>query len=309
MAKTKAQKARQARKGSNGAKSMPGVSGPGRGLDDNAFAYAKLLADPVSGALTHPVYPGGDSGYLFRAQSLVPLGAGVAQTGGVIKWTPGAMDSSAHEMQFGVTDTNSVALISGLFEAPGRTFLRDNASGYRCVAASARIYYPGTELNRSGRVHFGTCPDGLFTVGANLLVSDVQTVCQNSSRMPDDYVEVIWKPSDGDFMFYNPNSASSALERARMNSIVIAWSGAPVLTGITVEFTAVYEWQPQRGIGIMGATISKNPSANTFDNVIDWLIRNGETFARGVADHAPTAFAIAARGLNPQRRIAYRGGN
>lgn len=262
-------------------------------LDKQGQDYARLLRDPVRAPLCHPVYPGSGSGYLFRAQSLFQLAISPLETAGFVRWTPNGMDGPNNDVTYGSTATTS-ALATGSNTAPGKAFLQSNASSYRTVAASMRIYFNGTELNRSGRVHFGNVPDGVVIIGTTYGINGLQVLCEHSSRTPDDYVETIWLPKDGDFEFVDPIAAASKLERSRMNGLMTAFSGLSPGTGITVECTAVYEWQPQINLGISASNLDKNTTSNTFDNVVDFLLKNGETFARGVYDHAPTAFAMGA---------------
>lgn len=275
-------------------------------LDKQGQDYARLLRDPVRAPLCHPVYPGAGSGYLFRAQNLFSLALAPTETAGYVRWTPNGMDGPNNELAFGSTATGA-AIAANNNSAPGKAFLQANASSFRTVAASMRVYYNGSELNRSGRVHFGNVPDGVIVTGTNYSVSDLQILCEHSSRTPDDYVETIWLPKDGDFEFVDPTAAASKLERSRMNSLMTSFSGLSPASGVTVELTAVYEWQPKTNVGISASNLDKNTTGNTFDNVVDFLIKNGETFARGVYDHAPTAFAMGATVManRSSRRIMY----
>lgn len=65
------------------------------GLDKAASDYARLLVDPETAPLVHPIFAGGEGGYLFRAESTFSaLGTGAANTGGVFHWTPNAIGSN-----------------------------------------------------------------------------------------------------------------------------------------------------------------------------------------------------------------------
>jgi len=122
--------------------------GPVRGaLDAQAMAYAKLLSDPINAPLVHPVYAGGDGGYLMRFNTTLTMGKTPTGTASYLQWTPGAVGPNGVDLIVG-TDTTSAGTpvataIGGSAFSPGYLFLSSNASAFRTVAASMQVTYAG----------------------------------------------------------------------------------------------------------------------------------------------------------------------
>lgn len=267
-------------------------------LDKPAADYAALLADPCNAPLVHPVYAGGDSGFLFRAENFFTFGNTTGVTSGVIHWAPGYVNSTNTEL---VGQTFATSATSGVVqtfaESPGRGFLGTNARGARCVAACVKISFPGAESARSGRIHYGHTNAGLMDVGDTITADAVGQTLQNYSRTPTDTIEVVWKPGAGDTEFNDPSAAASATMRDRKQAITVAWAGLPAAVGLTFHFTAVYEWTPSYGLGVAHNSLGKNRSRNTLDNVVDTLIDRGFTFVRDMGAAAMGPMSGAALGM------------
>lgn len=262
-------------------KKSVGNTGPRKMLDGAATAYAKLLLDPCNAPVVHPIYPGGDAGYLFRAESFVTYAAAPGETSGYVHWTPGYNNASLTHLVYGAGNNPGVPLLAAAQTgAPGYPFLAANAKGVRCVAACMKVTYPGAEADRSGRVHYGLTTAGLIDAGNNYTVDSVAQALQHFSRTPSDTFEVVWKPSIADTEFNDPNESASPVIRDRKSSLTLAYAGLPQGAGITVHFTAVYEWTPANGIGIGHNALGKAQSVNTMDQVVDALIQGGFTFVR-----------------------------
>lgn len=264
-------------------------------LDSNAAAYARLLADPCAAPLVHPVYPGGDAGFLFRADSVGSIGGGATDTSGILHWVPGYVNSSNTELLIGAASgsgANITATASGI--GPGKAFLNANAFGARCVAACLKISYPGAESGRAGRLHYGHTQAGTIDSGDVVTVDGVAPLVQHYTRTPPEIVEIIWRPGIADTEFNDPNSAASAALRDRKSAITVAWAGLPVNTGLTFHFTAVYEWTPRPTAGVSTNTSGKNQSNNTMDQVLDALTRAGFHWVRNAAGAAGYGLAMGA---------------
>lgn len=277
MAKTKKAGAKTApkKKGNKGLRQA--VS---RGLDRAAVAYAKLLTDPCNAPLAHPVYGGADGSYLIKAEAIITLGSSAGATCGAFQWTPGAMGQNNLEFTAGETGSPSTSFASAGFAlAPGKTYLGANATAMRCVAACATVTYPGTELNRSGMIHYGHCPGGVFNAGAGYTVDQLAPVVQHSERTPSNVVEVLWVPSSNDMLWRDPSTNATTQEVERKNAILVAWRGLPAATGLTIKLTAVYEYKPQVGLGITTPSMS-DTSTNDLQEVLAWLRAQGEAFVR-----------------------------
>lgn len=252
------------------------------GLDANGAAYARLLADPCNAAVVHPIYPGGDAGYLFRAESFVTVGSAAGETSGYLHWTPGYVNASATHLVTAAAalPSTAVAAAASGTSAPGTQFLASQARGARCVAACLKVTYPGSESTRSGRLHYGHTSAGMIDAGTSVSADNVALTLQHYSRTPADTVELVWKPNIGDAELNDPSENTGALIRDRKSSLTVAWAGLPAATGLVFHFTAVYEWTPTTSTGVAGNTLGKAISSNTLDDILDYLVTRGFTFVR-----------------------------
>lgn len=288
----KRKKARRSRKAG-----APGAVG----LDAGGAAYARLLMDPCNAPLVHPVYPGGDAGFLFRAESFSNFGGGVGETAGTFHWTPGYVNASTSEL---IVNGSVAGGTTGSFvinsSSPGRGFLTSNSKGMRCVAACVKVTYPGAESTRAGRVHYGLTNAGMIDVGNSLTPDAVAQTLQHYSRTPAETFEIIWKPNVADTEFNDPTETSGALIRDRKSSVTVSWAGLPAAIGLTFHMTAIYEWTPATGLGVGHNALGKNQSRNTLDDVVDSVIKSGFGFVRNSA--AAVGYGIGAGVTNTVAR-------
>lgn len=262
------------------------------GLDTAGMAYAKLIADPCNAPLTHPIYAGGESGYLFRADAVVPFGNTATHTAGFFSFTPGIINSANSELLAGsAVDATTGAVANAFAFTPGKTFL-PNASAVRCVAACVRVTFPGAESNRSGLIQYGHASGRAVLQGSSFSATSVGTLGTNMTRTPPDAIEITWKPNFDDQAFVDPNSTRTAGDNVKNSSIVVAWQGLPASTGLTFHITCVWEWQPATGTSIAVPTLSKARSVNSLDNVIDHLINVGFKFVQGPVMSGVTNVAL-----------------
>jgi hypothetical protein len=250
-------------------------------LDGPALSYAALLADPCNGPLVHPIYPGTDAGFLFRAESFTSFGTGAGETSGVVHWTPGYPNFNDSEFLYTATaGGGTTGTMASATASPGKTFLATNARGVRCVAACMKVSYNGSEANRSGRFHYGQTVAGTLDNSQVVAPDAVAQALQNYGRTPTDSIELIWKPSQGDFSFCDPSASTSALIRDQKAALTLCFVGLPATAGVTVHMTAVYEWLPAVGLSVGGNTNGKARSVNTTDHVVDFLLDRGFAFVR-----------------------------
>ncbi len=268
---------------------------PRRSLDSWAASYARLLEDPCGAPLIHPVYPGGDAGFLVRTDAVLTFGGGATETAGYVHWTPGYPNSSNSDLLAGATTSPSATVAAATNgSGPGKTFLNGNAFGARCVAACVKVSYPGSESGRSGRLHYGITQGATIDAGDLVSIDGLAPLLQHYTRTPPEAVEIIWKPNIADTEIVDPSAAASAPAKDRKSSITVAWAGIPGATGMTLHFTAVYEWQPARATGVSFNTNGKNPSSNTMDDVIDFLQSRGFNWVRNAAGAAGSAMVSGA---------------
>lgn len=288
------------------------VTMPGRrGLDVYASRYARLLMDPCNGPLEHPVYAGSEAGFLFRAQSVFTVGTGATDTAGYLHWTPGYVNSNNSEILTAAGAAANTTLVAGASgtAGPGKAFLNGNAFGVRCVAACLRIVYPGTEANRSGRIHFGHTQASLVDTGDSVTPDALAVACQSYTRTPPEAMEILWRPGNADQEFNDPSAASSATLRDRKQALTVSWAGLPVAVGLTFYFTAVFEWTPRPGVGVSSNPTGKNPSSNTLDEVIDSIQATGFKWVTGAAQSMGYGLGVGLMtrtfGLMPARARRY----
>jgi len=253
-------------------------------LDEKGSGYARLLMDPCNAPLVHPVYPGGEAGFLFRAESFITWGTSAGTTSGVVHWTPGYVNSSGTMMitcdSVNGTTSQTMTAANPLTITPGQAFLASNARGARCVAACVKLIYPGSESTRAGRVHYGLTQGGMLDVGNTTTVDQVAQTLQHFSRTPTEPIEIVWKPNIADTEFNDPAEVSNQQIRDRKSAITFAFVGLPATVGMTAHFTAVYEWTPAVGQGVAHNALGKNTSRNTLDQVLDTLIQGGFQFVK-----------------------------
>lgn len=264
-------------------------------LDGQAIDYAKLLLDPCGARLTHPVYAGGEGGYIVRTETFTTFFNGPGITAGIFHWAPGAVNSSNTELLFtNVANGTTVANATSTGAGPGKTFLA-NTSVARCVAACVKIGYSGSESSRAGRIFYGRTSASLINNSDPVVPQTVMGALPYYSRTPVNEIEVIWTPNDADQLFTDPNEAEGPQDRRRRAAITVAASSLPADVGLTFRMTAIYEWQPTNDIGIAVPANSRSTSNNTLDHVLT-AVQNALNGAASMAGHAAGSFATSALG-------------
>lgn len=265
---------------------------PGNGLDASAIAYARLLANPCSEILAHPVYGGTEGGYLLRCEAFLNIGTAAGITAGTLQWCPGLMGPNNTEILYtqcsGPTVADTATVYSG---APGKAFLSTTASNIRCVAACMKVSYPGAELDRSGRLHFGGCSGSMIDAGQVLTPDQLSSSLEHYTRTPAGEIEIVWKPNSADQMFTDPSVANASIEKDRKSAIAFAFAGLKSAVGLNIRFTAVYEWQPAINQGLAVPNTSRSLSNNSLDQVVNAVQATGFKFIRGVASEATMGVA------------------
>lgn len=265
-------------------------------LTQGELAYARLLNDPCNAPLVHGPFGDGSGGMISRFESDFIWGASPICFNGILGFLP-----SGPSLYQGLTvnDLDTVTL-SGMSGAPGSDFLNANASAYRCLAACIQLYWPGTELNRSGIVSVGCLPAELV-FSTDCSSARVRTLSQFVERTPEGMVEIKWQPTTYDSMFTDAGDAASSgsgidskLGTSRRNSLVATFSGVPSNVGMRARVVAVYEWKPRVGSGFV--TSSAASPAGTVSNTLRYLESTGNWMYRG-AMQAQRAISSLAAGV------------
>lgn len=257
--------------------------------------YAKLLSNPCTGPLVHA--PGSsEGGQVVRFESDFLMGNGATETAGFINVSPGAMNGlnpvaggfgQGIIIGVGTSDTANTSLITNGANAylPGYTFLNNNASSYRCVACCVQLYWPGSELNRSGIVSAAQGTYGLTVVGVTPTVASLRGISPVVERMPTECMEVKWAPNYSDGLFRNPGNQTTQPEDGHA-SLLLTWAGIPVSTGVRIRIVTVYEWRPK----VTGLVLASNTAHSTAHSVQEvrqaldnrdasWWFRSGQAAA------------------------------
>lgn len=204
--------------------------------------YIALLKDPCNGPLVGPVGATAN-GYITRFETTIAINPG--QPDWALKWCPGLVNTNAGS-NLGLDSTQAATLTGAQTalctndEAPGFSFLSSTCTTFRCLAACAQIRYTDSEVNRKGVIGSTIC------TGARTFsnISEAFNVTVDRARVPDQSLEVLWQPGDGDEVFSAvTSSAADADTAARKNGILLAGSGC--LTGsVSVRLVVVYQWTP-----------------------------------------------------------------
>lgn len=240
-------------------------------FDQQALAYAKLLLDPCHAPLTHPVgSPTG--GILFRSQAILTLGALATTTCGVVHWVPGSLNNGNTELFVanGLAGATPLTFATAA-SAPGKAFLAASSSDMRCVAACMRIMYDGSEAARSGRIAYGNTIGGFIQSSTTTSTDSLMAQMPVMERTPQAAAEIRWKPTQFDDAMIDPQATLNLQDRDRRGAITAMVVGHPVGAPLTVELTAVYEYLPLAGQGIVAATTHGANSNWTVSSVVNAL--------------------------------------
>jgi len=268
-----------------------------RGLDELGSAYARLLIDPCNAPLVHSVYGGSEGTYLMKAESIFTVGANPDATNGVLSFIPGVFPNAGLWYGFNGGVTSSIAFV------PGSNFIINQASAVRAVAACMEISYPGSELNRAGRVHYGHANGGLVDTGVAVVTDNITPALAHMERTPAGKIEVMWKPGVADGFTHDPSSTVAAADRERRSALVCAWAGLPLVgaagsagVGLTIKLTCVYEYQPVASTGITVPTTAR-VSNNTLAEVMQYLRDAGAPFVRSTVTNVRNNLVAAATSM------------
>ncbi len=203
--------------------------------------YIMLLKDPCNGPLVGPV-GATSNGYITRFETTVVVNP--TQPNWYMRWTPGLLSFAvnADGLAGGESATPGGVLSSVLTNAnaPGYTFLGNTCQTFRCLAACAQIRYTDTEVNRKGVLGSTICTAARVSNSVN----EAFSITVDRARVPDQSLEVLWQPSEGDELFTARQTATADTESAgRKNAILLAGTGC-LTASVSVRLVVVYQWTP-----------------------------------------------------------------
>jgi len=305
----------KSKKGKKGAKRQARAPRPRRALtsrlDDLGVAYGRLLADPCNAPVVRAPYPGGGGGFIARFELDGVWGYGATETGMALVFTPGALQLASgtsvlnavcYNVSPYTTDTTTSYFTTNS-DAPGRTFLLANSSGYRPVAACLEAYWPGTEQNRQGFLGVGSVPLSVQNA-VSATPAQLRGAADLVTRMPDGKASINWRPLSDDENFRDPNTNNTTLGHFdEFGQVWVVATNLPVSTGIRVRMVMVVEWLPNRSIGMSGTSTSGEPvSRNSVRDVLGALDRAGR-WTVGVAEGAMAATSSMVAAGQAVRRL------
>lgn len=250
---------------------MPGAMA---GLDEPAKCWARLLNDPCNAPLCHPCYSGSNGGILVRSCTYANL-TFTSSTAGFIYLVPGAgfsyFATTALDTTAGTLPTSVATYV------PGYTYIANNAGSFRAAAACMKVTWGGTELNRQGYIRFGNVNTSDIGIpgSTGYTVSGLSNLFEGATRMPEETLEIKWRPTDFDQQTSTLVNTDSNQDIGRRGAVGIAVSSVPTGSILIIETTVVYEYQPQISLGLTAATASVQRSRVTMDAVIDALDQTG----------------------------------
>lgn len=286
----------------------PLVTAVQRGRANALAAYEKLLIDPCNAPLVTPVLGGSSGSYLAKFESYTTVGAvvsGTANTSGFLWWSPGTQSTTAKTCAVDVTSVGGsytwAAAADGQTYTPGRAFLASTAASYRPVAACMTIMSADPEIRRGGIVAVGCVPNSaVYPNDGN--INSLQVLAQNAMRVPDEAIEAVWFPGEGDTLFQDSNSNMTNQQIERKNGLLFAWSnltdggaGNPSSVGFRVKLTLIVEWKPALAQGLVQPPVPPQ-SPYSMGAVMDWVSRNQDVLVR-------------VGGMAAMKYLAYTGGN
>lgn len=262
-------------------------------LDQASRDYAALLADPCNAQLTRTVWPGAGGSFVSRFETDFIMVNDAISTGGALVYSPGfgaGPNASLGNSVACATDTTGFNLTAPQ-PAPGTSFLA-TVDLFRPVAACAEIYWPGTELNRSGIVALGvvdTTVTTVFSTGLNCTLAKLRSFCQHTERMPVDKATVNWRPGASDS---DAAGSSTTISTGGRMSLLLVASGFPINTGVRIRIVVAMEWWPQPGTGFV-SSVPKSVTTYTANDVLTYLDRTGNWLFNTYKRYSPIVNNVA----------------
>lgn len=248
------------------------------GLDAQATAYARLLADPCDGSLTHSTFPGSSGTLISRFETDFVMGSEPTSVGTALFFTPGYMTENALSGGLMVpttvlaTDSGTIGFANSYTLQPGYTFLANNAKSFRSIAACMQVTWTGSELNRQGVVGVGQT-NMANCMGGTQTLANLRVLASKVGRMPDTMAEIKLRPNDASYRFVD-NTLSPTLATAQsvygdLPSLFVTVSGIPGSTGVRIRLVNVVEWMPATATGITNPDSSYYSGRSTTQDVMN----------------------------------------
>jgi hypothetical protein len=271
-------------------------------LDKPASDYAQLLSDPCKGPLVSGPFGDGGGGIVSRFEVDFIVNASATDTTAVVAFTPGL--GSAYISSIALPFDSTAFTFTGVAaDSPGLNYFSNNASAFRTLSACMQVYYPGSELSRAGITSIGQYSHATVTA-ASLTSSVLRSSATYVERVPDQMVELIWRPTNYDLEWFGVGTNEGTALSDKRSTLISTTTGIPISTGMRIRLVAVYEWMPLTTVGLVMPTRSSNPSANTFQDVIKKLDSFGDWMYHGALSVGSAASKLYA-GARAVGQVAY----
>lgn len=268
-------------------------------LDAVALSHKRMLMDPCRAPLGPSTYPGSNGAVVQRFEQDFIVFNAATQTAGILVFIPG-LSSFSTTPAVAVQDDGSTFNLQALSPGPGNAFL-STTSAYRCVAGCMQVYFPGTELNRSGFVGMGYGPGSMIfnyqsvANGGNgnaVSVGQVRQSQFHTERTPAGMVELKWKPGFGDQDWESPLTsaqqvATNSAAAGTRQVLTLSAGGLPASVGLRVRLIGIYEYMPQFGGSSVSTTGTSVITKNSLNDVLHSLDSAGNWFLDTAAKYGP----------------------
>lgn len=270
-------------------------------LDQYAKDYAALLANPCNAPLVNSVFPGANGALVGRyEQDFVVGNEFPGTTTGAFVFLPGVNGAAVNRSLAAITTDTQPLTWNVLNPGPGGVFLQQQ-SAFRCISACVQVYYPGTELNRSGIVGLGYSTGGVVSrslqtadggQGLTFTVSALRASQIHVERTPANMVELIWKPGQQDMEWYAPQNqaqiiSSATTAYAGRTALLVSYTGLPAGVGVRIRIVTAIEYIPGSSDGIITTGFQAPRSKNTINDVVKYLDQSGEWFLKTATKFGP----------------------
>ena len=298
------------------------------GLDEHAKKYLAMLANPCSGPIVTPLYPGTPGAYQVRLNKSVQpsLPVDISGTPGqhvkldlVACYVPG-LNVYKFWWQFAGTPTN----IGSQFQAydffdPAN----DLIDTYRPIAACTKINPCGDYSTRSGII--GLVPEQGCTYPNSGGETAASSMAKALRRDPfgECVHEFVWTPAETDTgvtnvttPVYSDNSHKACMTTVMCNIDAIYTTTTEVSVQAYLEFTGVYEWNPDytkygKDLSTQLPAVSRTPlntALHHLGNVGNFCVRGFNQVAGFVGNRGKmqllSAGVSALRGSAPRSMLA-----
>lgn len=226
-------------------------------VDNQAAAFARLLADPCNAPMCAPTYTGMGTGEYRRYRRIISIP--VTAVEGTYVITPGM---------------NRYCFATHIAANAGANYTFDNVSNIystasattveaRCLAACVKVRYTGPEQTRGGVIGLRTLPFQYININQTSNIASDMTNSALINRVGEVMHEVKFVPGNADQGF---TSTTPPNER-ELGCFGFSFSGVPAGT-LQIEMTVVMEIESEPGIVPSPITPS---SGNTLNQVLSAL--------------------------------------